>query len=185
MIYINTPNYVEMDTVHIDLIKATAMALKPLNMLELGMGSGKVTAALMEASMATGFGQLTVVDNWVDWNGVKPNIHNVEPYIILNRLQIITKSEESFVAENEDKPQYDLIVSDADHHNSHKWWHMTLSMLKYEGVAFFHDVCNRDFPNLNMLVYDIDAAGYQTKIFKNSSHPFERCNRGLLMVWKA
>mgnify|MGYP006275148527 CR=1 FL=1 len=185
MIYVETKNYVEMDAVHINLIKSTAMALKARDMLELGIGSGKVTTALLEASMATGYGQVTVVDNWIDWGGAQPpTIHGAAPYIFVNRLQTITQSEKDFIEKQQGVTQFDLIVSDADHQHSHEWWRKTMALLKYGGVAFFHDVCNKDFPKLNTMVYDIDAAGYHTKIFNASSHPFERCERGLLMAWK-
>jgi len=186
MIKIETPDYVEMDMAHYELIKATAMALKPSNILELGIGSGKVTSALIDAIR---FNQpkeckLTVVDNWHDWNGIQPKISGIEQYS--SYVTIVTASEEAFIknAKNEHDKKYDIIVSDADHLNSHNWWSDTLSLLTDTGVAFFHDVKNPDYPKLCFIEYDADNHGWHTKVFNKSSRFTERCTRGLLMVYK-
>lgn len=180
MFRINTPDYVEMDDAHIALIKGMAMALKPSRILELGIGSGKTTNALIEAVQFNRNNcSITVVDNWCDWQGVQPEISGVIPPFV----EIVTKDEEQFVR-NESPLAYDLIVSDADHKNSHKWWRETLGLLTFQGVAFFHDITNPDYPNLRSIEFDADLEKWQTKVFNKSSTFTERCSRGLLMVYK-
>lgn len=180
MIRVNAPAYVGMDHAHIMLIYGVALAIKPLNILELGIGSGAVTTALLEAVTYNGRGRITVVDNWVDWGGVRPEIAGLAH---TSKISIVDSNEETAV--NKWTPgTVDLIVSDADHMNSHKWFLTTMSLLTKTGIAFFHDVTNPAFPNLNTLIDTVKQHEYSYWVFRENSVAQERCDRGLLMVMK-
>jgi predicted O-methyltransferase YrrM len=166
---------VQMDRAHIELIRGVALALKPYNILELGIGSGAVTEMLVNCCTHNEYGQVTAVDSWLDWNGVQPRP------MIHPRLTVVTATEEAYVTgAAELGKKFDLVVSDADHFNAHKWFHKTMSLVSQRGFAFFHDVTNPEFPNLeNMIEYGFQ---YQSNLFNVSSRRSERCERGLLMV---
>lgn len=168
-----------MDSCHYELIYGAVRAFKPELTLELGYGSGILTQTILEALITNSFGLLDVVDNWYDWQYQKPHHipDNIHPRVLLH-----TANESDFVHKSP-PDKYDLIISDADHNNSHKWWRATMSMLKRDGIAFFHDVSNPMFPNLIRMAKEISAE-YSTKLFDRSSEPTERCERGLLMVLK-
>jgi len=58
---------------------------------------------------------LTLVDNWVDWEGTKPDfVKNFK-----NKVKLVESDELSFVFEK-NKTMYDFIFSDADHWNTQK-----------------------------------------------------------------
>ena len=178
MIRVNAPSYVKMDQAHIMLIYGTALAAKPLTILELGIGSGAVTTALLNAIMYNNCGTLTVVDNWLDWNGVRPEIVGLAH---TSKINIIDGDEENVVRAWA-PGTVDLIVSDADHTNAHKWFETTMRLLTKNGVAFFHDVTNPMFPNLGTLELQAKQYGYGHCLFNKSSLDHEKCERGLLMV---
>lgn len=166
---------VKLDECHLKLIKGVALALKPINLLELGIGSGATTRALLEAIDFNQLGHLTSVDNWHDWGGERPLDLPEHTH-----LTVVECSEKEFITSCTNF--YDLIVSDADHYNSHLWCDKTLSLLRPGGVAFFHDVANPDFPNLQAVLNYVKQEGYFYKLFTRSSLAVERCERGLLLV---
>ena len=60
------------DFCHNLLIFSTVLSHKPKNILEVGYGSGFVTTSLVEAIKINNVGNLTLVDNWRDWNYEMP-----------------------------------------------------------------------------------------------------------------
>ncbi len=180
MIYVDAPTYVKMDQAHIALIHGMTLALKPAQILELGIGSGAVTSALLNAVTYNGCGKITVVDNWFDWNGVRPEIKGLPHSATVN---VIDGDEQTIVREWT-PGTVDLIVSDADHMNAHKWFLTTMGLLTKSGVAFFHDVTNPMFPNLNTMTGKAKQHGYSYYVFNKNSLAQEQCQRGLLMVFQ-
>src|SRR5580692_8157351 len=148
---------------HIELIAATVASLKPKNILELGYGSGKSAKAILAAIQKYKLGDTlyTIVDNWQDHDGVCPKdlwgLHSdygfdyqgVQHFPL---IKLITSTEEKFVSNiisktwQEADETFDLIVSDADHGNSWRWFDKVYYlMLRPGGIGFFHDVNSNDW----------------------------------------
>lgn len=136
------------------------MAHKPKSILELGYGHGITNAAIRESIAFNGVGHLTVVDNFYD------GVWFTTPGLIVD-------SEEHFVGTT--PSTFDFIVSDADHHNSHRWCHRTAALLSPGGIAVFHDITNPDFPNLRRIMDELPGG----LLFNRSSRDDEKCYRGL------
>jgi spermidine synthase len=178
MIYQTNP-IVAMDDNHVDLIKSLVMCNKPKNILEIGIGSGIVTKVLIEASQYNKINvNITCVDNFYDWNGNVPE--GFDSFI--NYINFINSNEKDFVYNCVDK--YDFIVSDADHHNTNEWVDKTYDMLNNNGILIYHDVTNKDFPNLYNIVDYVVNNNINYIIFNKSSLPNERCERGLIVIYK-
>lgn len=178
-IAINTglPDSVRIDTCHIDHIQGIVRALKPKNILELGVGTGATATAIIKAATSNNCGHLTLVDNWLDFSGKRPDVAAFEQ----SRLSVLSASEESFIRQA--APVYDFIVSDADHGNAHRWWEDTVQLARPGGCVVFHDVTNPAFENLKQ-IYENSRQKYATQLFNASTTPDERCERGLLVVWR-
>jgi len=169
---------VMMDAAHIWLIRALVACLKPMDILEIGVGSGAGTDAILQAATYNGNGaRVTCVDNFLDWGGAAPSGIESIP------VKLIVKSERDFIDSCQAK--FDFIVSDADHDHSHEWIAKTMGLLNHGGVAVFHDVSNSDYPNLEAIISFMRWAEHPHFVFKASSRPDERCERGLLVVFKA
>lgn len=166
---------VVMDDCHIELIRALVRSAKPKKILELGIGSGAVTIAILDAVKHNqNDAALTCVDNFFDWGGVPPH------GLALIHAKVASENEGNFIASCVDK--FDFIVSDADHEHSHEWADKTLLLLNRGGIAVFHDVSNPDYPNLSRVIATAESMCFQTMLFNTSSRPDERCHRGLLVV---
>jgi predicted O-methyltransferase YrrM len=153
-----------MDLAHRCLVQGLIRAHKPNKILELGYGEGVTNSAIREAIEANQFGELTVVDNFFDGK-------------IFETPGLIVDSEEHFVHNTVEK--YDMIISDADHNNSHKWNHITMGLLNSPGIAIFHDVTCSMFPNLRNILSEFP----QGILFNKNSLPSEKCDRGLYVVF--
>lgn len=171
----NAPPGVEIDANHIALIKALIMCQKPDSILELGVGSGKTTKAILEA---TEYNQKPVkyvcVDNFLDWGFKRPDWADSYP------VPITVSSERDFIMGCKDS--FDFIVSDADHDHSHEWLSQTFRLLNYGGIIVFHDITNPDYKNLWNIPDVAGKIGAQAMVFSKSSRENERCERGILIA---
>lgn len=160
---------IEIDDCHIAYIAATIRCLKPNAVLELGYGTGKTTAAILTALRANRYvrATFTVVDNFLDWGGVKPS------NMLYDNYELIVSSERDFVLNS--NRVFDVIVADADHNGTDKIVDELINMLTPGGVIFFHDVTNPMFPNLATIKDKLPGSW----LF-NTSEVGEECWRGLL-----
>lgn len=171
------PN-VKMDQCHLDLIYGLLVSHKPGKVLELGMGSGVATDVILRAFRYNGLPlDLTCVDNWLDWQGKKPQ--DVAQYEAAG-VKVITAGEKEFVFSCSEK--FDFIVSDADHDHAQDWFDRTLSLLRPGGVLIYHDVTNPDFRNLYSIYLSAKNANLSHFLFNTSSREEEKCERGLLII---
>lgn len=174
------------DQAHTDLIYGLIVANKPLLVLEIGYGTGASSRRIQQAIEYNNNNCLyTLVDNWLDFSGNKPpDITST----LSKKINIITSTEEDFINTAYINDKYDFILSDADHHNSHKWFYKTLGLLNNHGIACFHDVTTKDFPNLGENIKYLesqgDELGYTWQVFNINTREDERCDRGLLVVFK-
>jgi len=168
-----------MDTAHAALIASVVLASKPARVLELGVGTGYVSKAILLALRFNGRGSLTCVDDWHDWSGRRPvHIDGLEAM----GAGIVLSSEAAFVRSCA-AGHFDLVVSDADHFNAHQWFEDTLRLVAPSGVAFFHDTNQPEvFPGLATLPSRATESGLPSRHYMASSRGDERCDRGLLMV---
>jgi predicted O-methyltransferase YrrM len=167
------------DTAHMFLIFSTIIALKPYKLLELGVGKGYATQAILAGIKYNGVGSLTCVDNLADYCNAEP------PFYADLRKQgakiIAPVPEMSFVFSCPDK--FDFIMSDADHEKSGLWVEMTNALLNPGGIMCFHDIGDV-YPNSKMVLEMVEKHGYSKMLFNANTRPDERCERGFLIIKK-
>lgn len=171
---------VAIDDCHIELLAALVKAHKSRTLLELGYGSGRSAAALARAVAANAVAvRYDIVDSWADNQG-RPW---AEPGSLSPHVRFHAATEEAFVAACSDR--YDFILSDADHAGSHKWFGRVYSRLLEEGgILACHDVLQPDFPNLFGIYKACLKYQIPHMLFHRSTLAEERCQRGLLVVFK-
>jgi predicted O-methyltransferase YrrM len=173
---------VAVDYAHAQLIQSLVQCEKPHRLLECGVGSGLVTEVISEAMRYNGHGTLTLVDNWLDWDGQEPpEVKEHFPH-----ARVITMSEGDFVASCTE--QFDFMMMDADHaHGEEFFWDAYHKICSPGGVMIYHDINLfwNDWPNLRK-IYDYVRwdASINYRLFNKSSRPDEKCERGLLVIWK-
>lgn len=168
-----------MDFNHIHLIGSLILSHKPKSVLEIGVGTGLVTKKIINAFAYNNIPvDLTCVDNFTDWRGSTPT--GFETY--QQQIKFIPKDEKEFVSSCLNT--YDFIVSDADHYRTNKWFDKTYSLLNNKGILVYHDVTNKQFPNLYDIVKYVETNNINHVIFNKSSLDTERCDRGLLVIFK-
>lgn len=176
-------NRVSIDQAHLKLIHGLVCAQKPCRILEFGFGTGATTNCILDALRFNGtkleFSAYTVVDNWIDWGGKMPLRAK-----LTNGIYFCEEDESKFVREDAGRV-YDFIVCDADHQKTHENWRLIYdNLLAPDGVVVFHDVTNRDFPNLWMIVTEVRHRDLPHVLFNKCSLEDENCDRGLLVVFK-
>lgn len=169
---------VAMDRAHQALIFATALAQKPLDVIEFGVGSGATSEALIAAINYNQHGRLTCVDNWIDWGGAEPP---VAERLRQSGVTVVCESERAFTVAAPANA-YDLLVSDADHNSAGGWIADTFRIVRSGGILFFHDAAATNYAAMAKIREFTKSFPHQ--MFERSSRPDERCGRGLLMVWK-
>lgn len=171
---------VAMDEAHISLIASTIRAAKPERILEVGVGSGRCTAALLAAIDCNQMGHVIAVDNWRDWEGVEPE--HVEP-LRQRGAQVMRLTEQEAIAAFA-SDSFQVIVSDADHHHAGEWLPEYVRVLSPGGFIFFHDTNQPNYPSLYELPNRLQRRGFACHHFTACSRQDERCGRGLLMAQK-
>jgi predicted O-methyltransferase YrrM len=170
---------VMMDDCHIDLIHALVLSAKPKSILEIGIGSGATTLALLDAVKMNGNGAtVTCVDNFGDWNGHSPEGFDRLPA----GLRFVLSSEEGFVKSTD--RTFDFVVSDADHAHTGEWFKETLALVNPGGILIYHDATSPHCPSVCSVVDQARAMVLPLMIFNKSSQPWEQCERGLLIIKK-
>jgi predicted O-methyltransferase YrrM len=172
---------VAVDHCHAALVFALVLSQKPQDLLEIGMGSGKSADAILEALAFNGrHRSYTLVDNWYDFSGQMPAAVR-EKY--QSKVDLVTADEESFVANCRDR--YDFIFSDGDHTRADQWFDRVYDgLLRENGILIYHDVANPMFPNLAKICEACVRRGIAHRVFDANSRPDERCDRGLLVIFK-
>lgn len=184
MIPFGTDENVKIDTAHAELVGALVMCNKPTRILEIGIGGGKSADAILEALE---YNQqpfaYTLVDNWFDWGGQRPPAVD-EKYG--KHMRIIDSGEREFVFSCQE--QFDFIMSDGDHMATEQWFEYVYeNLLADGGILIYHDVNFVDpdaFMNLKELYRKCRDYRLRFHLFNRNSRSDERCQRGLLVIFK-
>ena len=179
------------DFAHNMLIYGIILASKPEKVLEIGIGSGLGTRAILSALDYNNQGKLNCVDSFVDYvtlghvtdDSVTPKI--VKDLNKHKRVKIIQSTEEDFVASCKTN-SYDLVVSDADHNHYQIWAEEIFRITKNNGFIFLHDVGDNDENAYINIAKSRNISWYrfnQTTIINEITNPdLERTFRGMLMI---
>jgi len=186
------PAYLQIDKAHALLIYGLIVAQKPERILEFGLGGGMATDQIISAiSFNQNSPQYTVVDNWADHGGQMPKEAKDYPAFV----NFVTADEKDFVSSA--KEQYDFILSDADHYHTHEWFeYVYVKLLAWKGVLIYHDInltdtinygthlAPNDLTHLRQIYEDTKRWGLSHYLFNKSTRADERCERGLLVIFK-
>ena len=171
---------IAIDDAHADLIYGLVCALKPDSVLELGYGEGRSCQAILCGLRANGNrdkARYVLVDDWTDWGGEHPQSD------LPDGITLVEQSEREFTYSCTES--FDFIFSDADHQQAEQWFiHTYTVLLKPGGVLCYHDVVNPDFPNLREIVNECERLSLRYVLFDRNSIAGERCDRGLLVIFK-
>ncbi len=175
---------VKIDRAHANMVQALVECNKPQTILEFGIGGGQSTDAILAGLY---FNQqpfeYTLVDNWHDWGGQRPAGVN-EKYG--DRITIIDSGEREYVFSCEKR--YDFIMSDGDHFQTDQWFEYVFeNLLNPGGIIIYHDVNFVDadaFMNLKNLYFKCKEYNIRHQLFNRNSRSDERCQRGLLIIFK-
>lgn len=174
---------VKVDKAHAQTIAGLVYSQKPIRVLELGLGGGESTDAILEALRQNQQPfDYTLVDNWVDYDYKMPE-GVLERYG--NHIEIVTSDEKAFVFSTQ--KTYDFIFSDADHYRTNEWFDYVYDkLLEPEGILIYHDInfFENCLLNLREIFYTCQRRGLHYKLFNRNSIPGERCHRGLLVIFK-
>jgi predicted O-methyltransferase YrrM len=102
------------------------------------------------------------------------------------KVEIVTSGEKEFVFSCQNT--YDLIMSDGDHQQADQWFeHVFDKLVNPGGVLIYHDINLVDanaFQNLIEIYNRVKAHGLSHYLFNKNSRNDERCQRGLLVIFK-
>lgn len=174
---------VKIDQAHADLLRGLIVAQKPKTILELGLGGGQGTDAMLSGlNYNQQAFEYTLVDNWFDFGHQQPAAVGEKYGHCIN---IVTSDEQDFVFACEQK--FDFIMSDADHFNTEKWFEYVYeNLVNDQGILCYHDVnlVENEFVNLREIYHRCQQYNLAYKLFNKNSLPTERCQRGLLVIFK-
>ena len=168
------------DRCHNLFLVGAVLSKKPDTILELGIGTGYVTASLIYALRYNGKGKLTCVDNWFDWGGREPE--GIEK-IRAAGVKVFAPMDEAQFVKDCPSDAYDFLISDADAFLSGLWIDEHLRITADKGFMFFHNT-NRiaDLPNLALIEKRLKELGLYYYHFTEKSRPDERCDTGWLFA---
>jgi glycosyltransferase involved in cell wall biosynthesis len=171
---------VPIDRCHNLFLIGAVLSKKPQNILELGIGTGYVTASLIHALRYNGKGKLTCVDNWFDWGGQEPE--GIDK-IRAAGVKVVAPMDEAQFVKDCPADTYDFLISDADAFLSGLWIDEHLRITADKGFMFFHNT-NRiaDLPNLALIEKRLNELGLYYYHFTEKSRPDERCDAGWLFA---
>ncbi len=180
MLGFDNSNRVALDRNHNLFLMGALLSRKPERVLELGIGTGYVTRTLLYGLMYNEKGNLTSIDNFMDWDGKEPPY--VQQFREMGATIVAPVGEEEFVKGSRDD-SYDFLVSDADHRRSGTWVDHHLRIVTHDGFMFFHDTNHRDkYRSLKLIERRIRELGLPYYHFTESSRPDELCERGWLFA---
>jgi predicted O-methyltransferase YrrM len=170
------------DEAHASLVTSLVACRKPRTVLELGFGAGRSCRSILNGLAFNGVSySFDLVDNWLDFDG-KPPAEVAKPEYA--SVKFTTQGEKDFVFSCNRK--FDFIFSDADHIHTQDWFeHVFDNLLDREGILIYHDVTNAQFfPNLLRIYTDAIRRDVHHMLFNYSSRKDERCDRGMLVLFK-
>src|SRR3989442_12604965 len=89
---------VKIDSNHANFVRALVRCTKPRSILELGFGAGEATRSMLAGLHYNERAfQYTVVDNWIDFGGVQPEITKTAEF---SAVKFVTSGEFEFVKES-------------------------------------------------------------------------------------
>jgi hypothetical protein len=174
---------VKVDIAHSNLLTGLVMANKPKYVLELGVGGGRSTDAILAGlEYNQQLFKYTLVDNWYDFGFVMPEeVGNKYG----STVEIVTSDEKDYVFSH--VKNFDFIMSDADHHNTNEWFeHVYDNLLMDGGILCYHDInlVEESFVNLREIYNKCQERNITHMLFNKNSLPYEKCQRGLLVIFK-
>lgn len=165
------------DKIHAATIFGCCLSAKPKHILELGVGTGLVTDALLSAIDHNGVGELMCLDSWLDYGGNEPAFWQG----FRERGARITVMHERLFLEKTPDDTYDFLMSDADHGGN--WCSEHFRVTRKGSICFFHDTNSPDqYPGLYAIEEYARSHGYGYFHFKERTRDDEQTHRGLLMV---
>ena len=176
---------VKIDVAHAMILTGLVAANKPKTVLEIGLGGGQSCDAILSGLE---FNQqeynYTIVDNWFDWHGQRPDGVDAK---YASRCTIIDSGEREFVFSTD--KTFDFIMSDGDHFNAQEWFEFVYAnLLNTGGILIYHDINvfnePHSFPNLVKIYDKCKEYNLPHKLFNLNSRTDERCQRGLLVIFK-
>lgn len=176
---------VKIDVAHAMVLTGLVAANKPKTVLEIGLGGGQSCDAILSGlEFNKQEYEYTIVDNWHDWGGQRPD-GVTERYA--ERCNIIDSGEREFIFSTD--KTFDFIMSDGDHFNTQDWFEFVYDkILNPNGILIYHDInlFNEpdSFPNLVKIYEKCQEYGLNHKLFNLNSREDERCQRGLLVIFK-
>ena len=186
---------VKIDVAHAHLVTGLVKANKPKTILEFGIGGGESTDSILEGLEYNQQDyKYILVDNWHDWmppqlKGIPDAVGECPAGVIEkygSRIEIVTSPEKKYVFSCTEK--YDFIMSDGDHHQTDQWFEYVYeNLLNPGGILIYHDVNLFDddaFKNLITIYTRCQEYGISHHLFNRNSLPEERCQRGLLVIFK-
>lgn len=168
----------EIDLAHNCLLFGAVLASKPEYALELGIGNGYATRAILYAMKYNQTGLLTSVDNWHDWKGREPA--HIEELRNLG-VNVEAPIDEGDFVRNQLNDSFDFLMSDGSHKHAGEWAEDIFRIMKPNSVMFFHDV-NSDRPSLKRYLKLSEEMGLPHFMFSKNSLDNEKCGRGLFVV---
>ncbi len=76
-------------------------------------------------------------------------------------------------------------MSDADHPNTHHWFEFVYAnLLNDDGIIVYHDADPINYPNIYGIYEKCVRKRISHHLFAKSSREDERCERGLLVIYK-